>query len=90
MPLLESLKHRPFALLWSGQAFSRLGDSVYLVALAWWVLEKTGSATVMGKVLTLSLLPRLVFALIGGVAVDRFSRTQVMFVAALLRFFVLS
>jgi MFS family permease len=90
MPLLESLKHRPFVLLWSGQAFSRLGDSVYLVALAWWVLEKTGSATVMGKVLTLTLLPRLVFALIGGVAVDRFSRTQVMFVADLLRFFVLT
>jgi MFS family permease len=90
MALLDSLRHRSFALLWSGQAFSRLGDSVYLVALAWWVLEKTGSATVMGKVLILTLLPRLLFALVGGVAVDRFSRMQVMFVADLLRFFVLT
>ena len=89
MPLFESLKHRSFALLWSGQAFSRLGDNVYRVALAWWVLEKTGSATVMGKVFILSYTPMLLFALVGGVTVDRFSRMQVMFVADLLRFFVL-
>lgn len=89
MPLLESLRHRSFALLWSGQAFSRLGDNVYRVALVWWVLERTGSATVMGKVFILSLTPMLLFALVGGVTVDRFSRMQVMLVADLLRFFVL-
>lgn len=89
MPLFESLKHRSFALLWSGQALSRLGDNVYRLALAWWVLEKTGSATVMGTVFILSYTPMLVFALIGGVTVDRFSRVQVMLVADLLRFFLL-
>ena len=89
MPLFESLKHSSFALLWSGQALSRLGDSVYRIALAWWVLERTGSASVMGTVFILSYTPMLVFALIGGVTVDRFSRVQVMFVADLLRFFVL-
>jgi DHA3 family tetracycline resistance protein-like MFS transporter len=77
-------------LLWSGQALSRLGDNVYRVALAWWVLEKTGSATVMGKVFILSLTPMLLFALVGGVTVDRFSRMQVMLVADLLRFVVLA
>jgi MFS family permease len=89
MPLFASLKHRSFALLWSGQALSRLGDNVYRVALAWWVLERTGSATVMGTVFILSYTPMLVFALIGGVTVDRFSRIQVMLVADLLRFFLL-
>lgn len=89
MPLFESLKHRSFALLWSGQALSRLGDSVYRVALAWWVLEKTGSATVMATVFILSYTPMLVFALIGGVTVDRFSRVRVMFVADILRFVLL-
>src|SRR5690349_11526273 len=90
MPLFESLKHRSFALLWSGQTLSRLGDNVYRVALAWWVLEKTGSATVMGKVFILSFTPMLLFALIGGVTVDRSSRIKVMFVADLLRFFALA
>ena len=89
MRLFESLSHRSFTLLWSGQSFSRLGDNVYRVALAWWVLQKTGSATVMGNVLILSFAPLLVFALIGGVTVDRFSRMQVMFIADILRFLVL-
>jgi DHA3 family tetracycline resistance protein-like MFS transporter len=89
MSLFESLKHRSFALLWTGQALSRLGDNVYRVALAWWVLEKTGSATVMGTVFVLSYAPMLIFALIGGVTVDRFSRVWVMLVADLLRCLVL-
>src|SRR5258708_3706476 len=90
MPLFDSLKHRQFALLWSGQALSRLGDQVYRVALAWWVMEKTGSATIMGTVFVLSYAPMLIFALIGGVAVDRFSRVWVMLVADLLRCLVLT
>jgi class 3 adenylate cyclase len=46
--VLRSLRHRSFALLWSGQTISRLGDFLYEIALAWWVLEKTGSATLSG------------------------------------------
>ncbi|HKI52595.1 MAG TPA: MFS transporter, partial [Anaerolineales bacterium] len=79
MNILRSLKHRPFALLWSGQTISRLGDSLYRIALAWWVLEKTGSAVAMGTVLIFSQIPLLVFLLIGGVIVDRFLRIRVMF-----------
>jgi hypothetical protein len=44
MNVLNALKHRAFALLWAGQTTSRLGDSLHRIALAWWVLEKTGSA----------------------------------------------
>jgi len=61
MTLFTSLTHRPFALLWSGQSISRLGDSLYRIALAWWVLEKTGSATAMGTVLIFSFTPVLLF-----------------------------
>ena len=66
MTLLMSLRHRSFALLWSGQIISRLGDNLYRVALAWWVLEKTGSATAMGTVLIFAFTPMLLFLLIGG------------------------
>ena len=66
MNILRSLKHRPFALLWTGQTISRLGDSLYRIALAWWVLEKTGSAVAMGTVLVFSQIPLLLFLLIGG------------------------
>jgi DHA3 family tetracycline resistance protein-like MFS transporter len=85
MALLRSLTHRPFALIWSGQTISRLGDSLYRIALSWWVLEKTGSAAIMGTVLIFSFTPMLIFSLIGGVAVDRFPRIRVMILSDLLR-----
>ena len=84
MNVLRSLKHRPFALLWSGQTISRLGDSLYRIALSWWVLEKTGSAVAMGTVLVFSQIPMLIFLLIGGVVVDRLPRLRVMFVSDIL------
>ncbi len=83
--LVASLRVRAFALLWTGQTISRLGDSLYRIALAWWVLEKTGSATTMGTVLIFSFAPMLIFALIGGVAVDRLPRGRVMLASDLLR-----
>ena len=79
MNVLRSLKHRPFALLWTGQTTSRLGDSLYRIALSWWVLEKTGSAVAMGTVLIFSQIPLLLFLLIGGVVVDRLPRIRIMF-----------
>ncbi len=84
MALFKALIHRPFALLWSGQTVSRLGDSIFYIALAWLVVEKTGSATVMGTVLIFAFIPMLLFVLIGGVAVDRFSPMKVMFASDLL------
>jgi DHA3 family tetracycline resistance protein-like MFS transporter len=84
MNVLRSLKHRPFALLWTGQTTSRLGDSLYRIALSWWVLEKTGSAVAMGNVLIFSQIPLLLFLLIGGVVVDRLPRIRIMFASDLL------
>jgi DHA3 family tetracycline resistance protein-like MFS transporter len=78
MSLFRSLKHRSFTLLWIGQTLSRVGDFVYEIALAWWVLEKTGSAETMGLVLVFSITPSLLFLLIGGVAVDRLPRVPLM------------
>ena len=81
MNVLSSLRHHPFALLWTGQTVSRLGDHFYRIALAWWVLEKTGSATAMGTVLVFTQVPLLIFLLIGGIVVDRFPRLRIMFIA---------
>ncbi len=85
MTLFKALKYRFFALLWSGQTISRLGDSLYRIALSWWVLQKTGSAAIMGTVLIFSTLPMLVFLLIGGVVVDRFNRVRLMLASDIVR-----
>ena len=85
MALFRSLRHPRFALLWSGQTLSRIGDFLYEIALAWWVLEKTGSALAMSTVLIFSFAPMLLFLLVGGVAVDRLPRLRLMLAADLVR-----
>ncbi len=78
MSFLRALRLRSFALLWGGQTISRLGDSLYRIALSWWILEKTGSAAAMGALAVFSLTPMLLFLLVGGVVVDRLPRFRVM------------
>jgi Transmembrane secretion effector len=88
MTLLKSfraLSQRSFALLWTGQTVSGVGDSVYQVALVWWVLVHTGSALAMGTVLICERAPSLVLLLLGGVMVDRFPRLWVMLISDLAR-----
>lgn len=78
LTLFRSLKERNFAYLWGGQLLSRIGDFVYQIVLAWWILEKTGSATLMASVLVFAFAPTIIFSLMGGVAVDRYPRIQIM------------
>jgi MFS family permease len=85
MSLIASLAHRPFLLLWSGQTLSRLGDSLYQIALAWWVLEQTDSAVAIGMVYACSFAPIILFVLLGGVVVDWVPRVYLMLGADLFR-----
>src|SRR5258706_7804817 len=75
----RALRHRKFAVLLFGQTLSRIGDFLFQIAVAWWVLEKTGSATAMGGVLFFSILPTVIFSLIGAVVVDRIRVGVVLF-----------
>jgi len=74
----RALGSKPFALVWSGQTISALGDGVTLTALAWQVLVLTGSGAAMGAVLVAETVPRVLFLLLGGVVADRFSRRNVL------------
>lgn len=69
---------RAFRLLWLGQSISALGSALQLIAIIWLVQERTGSAVAVAGVALSTLLPRIAFALLGGVVADRFSATGVM------------
>jgi MFS family permease len=84
MTVFRAFSNRSFVLLWSGQTISRLGDSLFTIALAWWVLQKTGSAAAMGVVLICSTVPMLLLLLFGGAAVDRLPRVRLMLASDLL------
>src|SRR6201986_2799028 len=76
---------REFRLLFGAATVSLIGDGVVPVALAFAVLDLTGSATDLGIVLgagTLTLVGSLLF---GGVVADRVSRRTVMIGADLVR-----
>ena len=83
--VFRSLHQADFRAVWAGQTLSRLGDSLFQIALAWWVLQTTGSATIMANLLIVTLIPTLLLLLFGGVAVDRFSPLRIMFASDLLR-----
>jgi MFS family permease len=74
LAVLELAKHRDPSLLISGQAVSNFGDGVALVALTLLVLDTTHSVTALGWFAAARMAPQVVFLLIGGAVVDRFSR----------------
>lgn len=79
------LRHRSFALLFTGQAISSLGDRLVPVALAFAVLDLTGSVTDLGLVIAAQTAPLLLFVLVGGVWADRLPRHRVMLATDLVR-----
>lgn len=81
----RALRNRAFALVWSGQTLARIGDFLYQVTLAWWVLEQTGSAATMATLLIVSFAPTLLFLLVGGVVGDRYPRLRIMLASDLIR-----
>lgn len=64
------LKLKDFRLLWIGQTVSGLGDAAQSIALAWLVLNLTGSALAVSGALLAIILPRVALVLIGGVITD--------------------
>lgn len=77
-PFTRALDTRPFAYLWLGQTFSAIGDSAYLIALAWLVIVLTSSSTAIAVVFIVEVLARLLFLIIAGVVADRAPRYMVM------------
>ena len=78
-------KNRDIFLLWVGQFISHIGDSIYMIALPWLILDFTGSKTSTALVTASTYLPTLIFGLFAGTIVDRFSRKAIMMISDLLR-----
>ena len=75
---LAPLRHREFRLLFAGRVASFAGSAMAGVALAFAVLEVTGSKTDLGLVLAARAVSQVVFLLVGGVWADRLPRHRVM------------
>jgi MFS family permease len=81
---LSPLTEAPFRWLVTGRFVAMLGGAIAPIALAFAVLDLTGSASDLGLVLAARSVPLVVFVLIGGVIADRFPRHVVLLVSNLM------
>jgi MFS family permease len=83
--MLEPLRIRDFALLWTGMTTSLVGDFIFLVAYPWQTFQLTDNPAVLGWISALYFAPTVVFIVAGGVLTDRVERRRMMIAADTLR-----
>jgi MFS family permease len=82
---LRVLEEPTYRRLWIGRTTSLVGDGIAPIALAFAILDLTGSATDLGIVLALHSLVLIALVLVGGVIADRISPRRAMLGADLAR-----
>lgn len=83
MRIFAPLRHRPVALLWSGQLLSSLGDEVNRVATVWLATRLWGEGA--GRLLALHAFSACVGGLVLGPAIDRLPLRRVLVATDALR-----
>ncbi|HEX7003018.1 MAG TPA: MFS transporter [Trueperaceae bacterium] len=88
--MLRPFHYGPFLRYFLSQSISSVGNRVYALALPFLIFELGGDAGDLGTAFTAFSVPQLLFLLVGGLAVDRLPRRQLMILADLLRLAVLA
>ncbi|MFS0595085.1 MFS transporter [Cytobacillus horneckiae] len=82
------LKNRAFILLWLSSTASFLSLSTYLFAEQWYIITELNKEASLGIVMMATMIPRVLFMIIGGVWADRLKKSQIMFISSLIRFLI--
>ncbi|GAA3344102.1 MFS transporter [Amorphoplanes nipponensis] len=78
MSFLAPLRHTPFRFLLAGRTINTFGNAVAPVALAFAVLDLTGSPRDLGLVVGARMLVNVLFLLFGGALADRMPKHRLM------------
>jgi MFS family permease len=76
--IFSVFRNRSFALMWSGQLVSTIGNALTSLAAGILVFRITGSALSVGLMLMATAIPTLFLGLVAGVFVDRYDRKRIM------------
>jgi DHA3 family macrolide efflux protein-like MFS transporter len=71
---------KTFLIIWLGQFISLIGSSLTSFSLGIWVYQKTGSVLHLSLLSLLIFVPKIIFAPLNGVIVDRFNRRWLMII----------
>jgi MFS family permease len=83
--ILQPLRVRDFALLWTGMAVSFVGDGIYTIAIAWQTYDLSNSPSALAAVGIAWSVPQMVLLLGSGVLSDRLDRRHLMIAGDALR-----
>ena len=87
--ILKPLVVRDFRFLWAGMTISMIGDGIYLVAIAWQVLQIENRPGALALVGIAWSLPQVVLVLASGALSDRLDRRLLMISGDVIRFFAI-
>jgi MFS family permease len=76
--MFRALRHRNYALFFSGQMVSMVGTWMTSIAMSWLVYKLTGSALLLGIVGFSGQIPSFLLAPVAGVLIDRWNRRSVL------------
>jgi MFS family permease len=65
------VKNAEFRLLWLAQLVSFIGEGIFQTAMIWWVIQQTGSGTMVGYITSISFLPAVLIGPFAGTLADR-------------------
>lgn len=85
---VELLRNRSFIFLWLSSTASFLSLSTYLFTEQWYIITELNKEASLGIVMMATMIPRVLFMIIGGVWADRLKKSQIMFISSLLRFLI--
>ncbi|MEM7336024.1 MAG: MFS transporter [Chloroflexota bacterium] len=83
--MLQTLKERNFALLWTGGLISLIGNWILVAAMPFHIYAVTNSAFATGAWLMAYIAPGVILGSVAGVFVDRWDRKQTMVVTSFMQ-----
>src|SRR4051812_26401667 len=77
--------NKNFLLIWLGSSFSNLTFTLFTFSLPILIYNMTNSSIAMSTMRAIEVIPNLLFGIIIGVLVDRFSKKKILMLATLLQ-----
>jgi MFS family permease len=82
---LSIFKNTSFLYYWISTWISSLGDSIFVIAITWFLVEETKSPSVVGTYMFILGVSKILFVLVGGVIVDRIDPKRLLIHSNVLR-----